>query len=141
MYQQQLQFAASAQMTSNEPENHYGSGVQQYEQQGGNGHYDVYVETPENENFVGGVLSRKVSLKHPNKQSTYTEAKKIVSPESHQYTPNDSKKVEVVAKPLNPFAVNKTGQTPQKRTASVLENLESPSPKKPVLNVSCPSLH
>lgn len=132
LYQQQVQQAAAGSVAG------YDASQSQYGNVHGSLGYDSYQDAPEQDSPTAGVLSRKVSLKQQYKQpapsSSATEAlKKVVSPDTYSQDVVEVKKADT-AKPLNPFAVNKTGQTPQKRTASVLENLESPSPKK--LNVS-----
>jgi hypothetical protein len=119
LYQQQLQYAASGVVMDQQEQNDPLDYDDHYEQQ-----------NVDSETTTGGLLSRKASLKQQGRQLSSNEPiKKVVSPDPN----NDTKRVDS-SKPLNPFAVNKTGQTPQKRPASVLENLESPSPKKPVLN-------
>lgn len=137
MYQQQVQQAALVGGVAGG----YEASQSQYGAM--SGAYDSYQDAPEQDSPTGGVLSRKASLKQQYKQpapsSSATDAlKKVVSPDTYSQEVVEVKKADT-AKPLNPFAVNKTGQTPQKRTASVLENLESPSPKK--LNVSAARMY
>jgi hypothetical protein len=101
---------------------------------------DMMVESVEEvQQQSAGVLSRKASLKQqypPSKSLT-----KAVSPEPIQEAAhsNSASSNNTVGNALNPFAVNKTGNTPIKRKSMMEEAQEfkaSPSPKKPTLSVS-----
>lgn len=82
---------------------------------------------------AGGILSRKASLKQQQQQAPGYNPK-TVTPTTASGSENA---VNGTCASKNPFAIVKSGMTPQKRTSSMIDGLQSsPSPKKPTLNVS-----